>query len=260
MTTNLTNKTTLTVFLATILILFSIKSAFAQVTSSGFAISTPVNDQVEDGDVVCSYSEGIQKCKNLHDSAMFGVVSLTSSVIVEDKELENAKPIIKDGIAKVKVSTINGEIKEGDFLTSSSKSGTAQKATKNGYVLGNALEGYSSQDQNSVNLILVNINIHPSSSIAGPRTNLIQYIREGIAVPLFEPLESLRYLLAALVVLVAFTLGLVYFGRIAKAGIEAVGRNPLARQMIQVSVVLHIVLTIVIVLVGLAIAYLILIL
>jgi F0F1-type ATP synthase membrane subunit c/vacuolar-type H+-ATPase subunit K len=59
---------------------------------------------------------------------------------------------------------------------------------------------------------------------------------------------------------VAFTLGLVYFGRIARAGVEAMGRNPMAKRMIQLSVLLHVVLTIIIVLTGLGIAYLILIL
>jgi F0F1-type ATP synthase membrane subunit c/vacuolar-type H+-ATPase subunit K len=53
---------------------------------------------------------------------------------------------------------------------------------------------------------------------------------------------------------------MIYFGKASRAGIEAVGRNPLAKRVIQLTVVMNIVLTIVIVLVGLAIAYLILIL
>ena len=61
-------------------------------------------------------------------------------------------------------------------------------------------------------------------------------------------------------VLIAFTLGMIYFGRSSRAGIEAIGRNPLAKRVIQFTVFMNIVLTIVIVIVGLAIAYLILIL
>ena len=58
----------------------------------------------------------------------------------------------------------------------------------------------------------------------------------------------------------SFVMGFVYFGRVARSGIEAIGRNPLASRIIQFNVILHILISIVIVLVGLAIAYLILIL
>jgi F0F1-type ATP synthase membrane subunit c/vacuolar-type H+-ATPase subunit K len=61
-------------------------------------------------------------------------------------------------------------------------------------------------------------------------------------------------------VIISFTLGMIYFGRASRTGIEAVGRNPLAKRVIQLTIFLNIVLTIVIVMVGLAIAYLILIL
>jgi F0F1-type ATP synthase membrane subunit c/vacuolar-type H+-ATPase subunit K len=63
-----------------------------------------------------------------------------------------------------------------------------------------------------------------------------------------------------LIVLLSFVLGLVYFGRASRAGIEAIGRNPLAKRAIQMSIVMYVALSIVIILVGLAIAYLILIL
>jgi F0F1-type ATP synthase membrane subunit c/vacuolar-type H+-ATPase subunit K len=79
-------------------------------------------------------------------------------------------------------------------------------------------------------------------------------------VPLLEPIESLRYLLAIAMVLIAFTLGMIYFGRSSRAGIEAIGRNPLAKKVIQLTVFMNIILTVVIVLVGLGIAYLILVL
>ena len=102
--------------------------------------------------------------------------------------------------------------------------------------------------------------LHPAAGLSGPRGNLLQFLREGLAVPLLEPLDSLRYLLAILIIIIAFTLGLVYFGRVSRAGVEAVGRNPLASRVIQMNVLMNILLTIVIVLVGLGIAYLILIL
>ena len=61
-------------------------------------------------------------------------------------------------------------------------------------------------------------------------------------------------------ILISFSLGFIYFGRVAKTGIEAMGRNPMAGKMIQLSVLFNIIVTVIIVLIGLAIAYLILIL
>jgi len=63
-----------------------------------------------------------------------------------------------------------------------------------------------------------------------------------------------------LVTITSFILGFVYFGRVARSGVEAIGRNPLASRIIQFNMLLHIVMSMVIVLIGLAIAYLILIL
>ena len=126
--------------------------------------------------------------------------------------------------------------------------------------MGSAIESFESGNLNTIGTIQVVINVHPESSLTGARGNLLQFIREGISVPIFSPVESLRYLLAVAIVLISFTLGMIYFGRASRAGIEAVGRNPLAKRVIQFTVIMNIVLTIVIVIVGLAIAYLILVL
>ena len=132
----------------------------------------------------------------------------------------------------------------------------AQLASKNGYVLGTALEDFSEGS----GAIQVVVDIHPATGTSkSTSSNLIQFIREGLAVPVFEPLESFRYLLAAIMVIIAFTLGLAYFGRSSRAGIEAIGRNPLARRVIQFTTLLNVLLTIVIVVVGLTVAYFILI-
>ncbi len=237
-----------------------LKDAKAQVSSTGMGVSLPITGDAEDGDLICSLAEGNIRCNYEYDPAMMGVVSSNAAVVVEDNELDNRKTVVANGIARVKVSAVNGGISEGDFITSSLTPGVAQKATRNGYVVGTATESYSPEDPNAVGQIQIALNIHPAAGVSGPRGNLIQYIREGIAVPLFEPLESLRYLLAILIVIVSFTFGLIFFGRIARAGVEAVGRNPLAQKMIQFNVILHIILTLAIIGAGLAIAYLILVL
>jgi F0F1-type ATP synthase membrane subunit c/vacuolar-type H+-ATPase subunit K len=232
----------------------------AQVTSSGIAIPLPVNETVEDGDMICTTSEGSVRCKEEYDPGMFGVYSFNPSAQIIDDELNNSVSVVTQGVVKVKVTNSNGNIQEGDLVTSSKIAGAAMKATRNGYVLGVALENFTSQDRNSSGKITVAVNIHPDASMRGGRNNLIQFMREGATVPLFEPLESLRYLLSVLIILMSFVLGLVYFGRASRAGIEAIGRNPLAKRAIQMSIVLHVVLSVSIIIVGLVISYLILIL
>lgn len=237
------------------------KNTYAQISSSGVALSVPLNDDAaQSGDIICNYPDGNRRCEGEYDTSIYGIISANPAVDITDPDLTNSRLLARDGVARVRVSSANGNIKEGDFVTSSSTPGVGQKATRNGYVVGSAIENYSSNDSNTVGVIQIAINIHPESSLTGTRGNLLQFIRSGVAIPVFSPVESLRYLLAVAIVLISFTLGMIYFGRASRAGIEAVGRNPLAKKVIQFTVIMNIVLTLVIVLVGLGIAYLILIL
>jgi len=241
-------------FILLSLFIFSGKIVFAQVDSSSFAHIVPIAGDVQNGDIICTYSTGIEACNREYDPALLGVYTQTPGVVINDSDIENGKAISSDGIAQVRVT---GPISQGDLVTTSETPGVGKKASANGYVLGVALDTLDGSD---VQRIQVLINIHPATTIAGARGNLIQFIRKGISVPVFQPLESLRYLLAVVIIVVSFTLGLVYFGRASRTGIEAIGRNPLAKRVIQLTIMLNIVLTLVIVLVGLAIAYMILIL
>lgn len=249
------------IFLALILAIFATSFVSAQVSSSGVAITAAVNDSdAQDGDIICTYPEGNLRCDSEYDPSLFGVISDNPAAAIEDSELEDGRLIVTSGIATVRVSSANGNIAEGEFLTSSETPGVAMRADRNGYVLGVANEDYESGNPEEIGRMQVLVNVHPAAGIAGPRGDILRFIREGITFPVTGPLESLRYLLAALMVILAFSLGMIYFGRASREGIEAVGRNPLAKRVIQLTVILNIVLTIVIVLVGLGISYIILIL
>ena len=67
-------------------------------------------------------------------------------------------------------------------------------------------------------------------------------------------------MIAAFVTVLSFILGFVYFGRFAKTGIEAIGRNPLARFQIQTTVIINLLLMAGIFVVGLALSYFVLVL
>lgn len=229
----------------------------AQLTSSDIATSAVMIENVENGDIVCTVEGGNKKCDLSYNPSMYGVVTATPAAAIVDESLEGSRLVVTKGVAEVKVSSINGAINEGDFITSSQIPGVGMKATLGGYFLGVALEGYSSE---TPGIIQVMVNIHPAAASSNVRGNLVQLLRQGTSVPLFNPLDSFRYLLAILIVLISFSLGLIYFGRASTKGLEAIGRNPLARRVIQLTILLNVSLTLIIIGVGIGIAYLILIL
>ncbi len=232
----------------------------AQATS-GIAFNITIADsEAKESDIICGSADGFIRCKSEYDPQIHGVVTENPAVSLEAAADEETRLIVTSGIAKVRVSANNGNISKGSLITSSNTSGVGQLASRNGYVLGTAIDEFSSDNQEDTSLINVAINIHPAAGLAGPRSDLLQVLRQGLQAPLFEPLASLRYILAAAIILMAFTLGFIYFGRVARTGVEAIGRNPLASRIIQFSVILHILITIVIILAGLGMAYLVLIL
>ena len=174
--------------------------------------------------------------------------------------MENRSYVVSGGEAFVKVSTVNGDIVKGDFVTSSEISGVAQKADRSGQVIGVALQDYSAESPDIVDDILVQLDIRAKMIASNVRVNLIEALRSGTQAPFMTPLTSLRYILAALVTAGSFVIGFASFGKTSGSGVEALGRNPLAHKTIQRSIVFNLILTAVIMLAGLTLAYLILVL
>ncbi len=246
-------------FLLSILFLLfrgSIVFAHAQVDSLGVAVPIEIEGGIEPGSIVCSKEGGHFLCNEQYAASIVGVVVDKPPIAFVGQELPLA---LNSGNAIVRISTINGVVKKGDLITTSEKPGIGQKATVNGFVLGMSLEDFSSGDPEDIGEILVSINIHPTSSFVGSRSNLVANIRQALSAPVVAPLDSLRYFLSFIIALISFALGFVYFGRVVRSGVEAIGRNPLASRAIQATVVVNIVVTVVIVLTGLAISLLILI-
>lgn len=238
---------------------FSVTNVNAQIDSSGFAHSIAVTEEVQSGDLICRSSVLFVRCNTEYNTELYGVVTSSPATALEVAG-NDVVQVISSGTVITRVSAVNGSIAEGDLITSSDNPGVGKKADRNGYVVGTALEAFTADSPDQVGEILVAVNIHPAAGLASSRTNLIQVLREGLSAPLFEPLAALRYILAALIILSSFVLGFVYFGRVARTGVEAMGRNPLAARTIQASVILHILITIAIVIAGLVLSYLVLIL
>ena len=226
---------------------------------SGTGITIQIQDKnVPEGSIISVTDKGYVMSKEEYDNGIYGVTSKTPAVSLEDVDLSNQSNVIYTGETNVIVSTSNGAIKKYDLITSSTKPGVGIKSTKSGFVLGTALENYSGIQNGK---ILVNVNPHYNSDVNSTafKSNIFDILSTARQSAYLSPLEALRYLVAALVAVLAFVLGFAYFGRVAQKGVEAIGRNPLAGKFIEFSVIMNVLLTALIIIVGLAVAYLILI-
>lgn len=236
----------------------------AEDVSSGIAISVSIIDKdAPDGSIVSSTEKGYALSKTPYDPFIYGVIADNPAVSFETIDNPNSKPVITSGKVYVRVSTINGNIKEKDFITSSEIAGVGQKSSRQGFILGTALESYTNSDPKKVGKILISLGSRYASSGSPEtivRTNLLQTIKDAALASTVSPVASLRFVLAAIIAIASFVMGFIYFGKVARSGVEALGRNPLAGRMIQLGIVFNLLMTIGIMVIGLAIAYLILIL
>ncbi len=248
--------------LSVVLVLSFTKPSRAEDLSFGVAnYITILDNEVKDGDIVASSTGGFYLSKYPYDSAVIGVVSVNPAVFFDfygGSETSKKYPVILSGTVKVNVTGMNGPIRKGDIVTTSSTPGVGMRADKSGYALGVALEDFEPPNPESLGKINVTLNIryfYPGSPYKKSNVSLLSIFSE----PVFEsPAVLFKYLLAGFFILLSFTLGLVYFGRIAKAGVEALGRNPLAARTIEVGVVINVLITVAIVLGGSSIALIIL--
>ena len=209
---------------------------FAQEIEPGsIATNNPIVDkEAKSGDVLSKSDEGLIRSKSSYDKNMFGVVVENPSIVL-NKASSDTVPVISYGEVLVTVGNKKGEIKRGDFVTSSDVPGLAVKATESGFVLGKALE-----DMGDKRKILVFVNIQYRNIEGAPPTfgRVFKFLASALERPENLP-EVLRYLFAMVLGGGAFVLGFVSFARSLRSGVEAVGRNPLAKSSIQLAMVLN---------------------
>lgn len=251
---------------ALLVLFFSISvvqgNAFAQEFTTGISesIAITADREVVSGDIISVRDKKFGLSAVDYDTSMYGVITDNPAIIMDDSALVGRKYVTSSGEAFVRVTTKNGPISKGDFITSSDNPGIGQKAIKSGQIVGMALQEFTSTDPNEVKEILVSIDIRPNLVQDNIKVNLLEALRSGAQAPFLTPLTSLRYILAALVTAGSFILGFSSFGKTSGSGVEALGRNPLASKEIQHSIVLNMILTAIIMLSGLALAYFILVL
>jgi hypothetical protein len=248
----------LIIFLA-IFLGFLTPAVFAQEVSLGTATLVEMSEKPVDGDIVSSQKGGgFILSKTPYEPFLFGVVSMRPALYLYDKAVKNGVPVINNGKAFVRVTTEKGVINRGDPITSSTTPGVGIKATDNGYIVGTAEEEYKERDPKKVGKILVAVDPRFAQINTNLLATLFSLPRLSFSATILTPLNSLRYLVAGIIAAASFYLGFRFFGHVSVSGVEAIGRNPLARRSILVSVFVNAFLTVCVILIGFGVAYLIL--
>lgn len=197
--------------------------------------------EAQEGDILITTERGLVRASQGSDNKMFGVMVEKPALVFRNSST-TGKPVVRGGIADVNVTTLNGPIKYGDHITSSTIVGKGQKSSGSGPTLGVALASF---DSASSGKIPVAIRIESAGATSLGFNRLFGAIGIAFLENVNDPkklTEVIRYIAAGLVVLLSFTFGFLTFSKSIVKSMEALGRNPLAKSTIQLSMIINIAL------------------
>ena len=243
-------------------VIFFLFFSFQGVSADSFSeIATQLkvdDNQAQPGDIISEKNGKLVRSSSAYDEDIFGVIA-SNPIIVIGRDISGSLPVTTLGVALVKVDADYEEIKKGDYITSSNTAGVGRKALYPGFVIGRAMEDFSS----GIGMIEVLVN---------PREVVVQEEEPWEKVSFWELIgrilraiekdipQVLRYLLASLFVAGSFIFGLKSFSRTLKDGITGISRNPLAKGSIRFAMILNLIGILILTMAGLALALFIIIL
>lgn len=217
----------------------------AQQFSTGIARYANIEGgKAQEGDILTATAKGFALASSPYDAKVQGVIVTNPAIYFRSSADDGKKyTYINEGDVFVRVSTVNGPIRRGDVISTSSKPGIGMKATKSGYIIGTSQDDYTNSNTNSVGLVRMSFGVRYVAARAGLSSSLFDIFNLSALATYEQPLTVFKYVLAGIVSIISLCFGFLYFGRIAAMGIEALGRNPLASRMIQFGIFLNVVLT-----------------
>ena len=240
-------------------IVFQVNASVAYadpINSVGIANFIPVKSQkIQDGDIIVASNKGYFISSIPYDPQVIGVVTSNPAVALRTNSQKGGTPVVNMGVAQTRVAGTNGNIKKGDTITTSAIPGAGMKATKSGYIIGESLEDVSFENPNEVRMISMTLNPHFLQLGSAFRSSLFDIFALSTLAAYDEPLKVFKYLISGIIIIVSFAFGFIIFSRVISTGIEALGRNPLAGRMIQLSILFNVILVIIIIVSGLGLVY-----
>lgn len=228
----------LLVFSFQFLVLFITPLVFAQGDIAN--VYDIFDNEAKDGDIlIITPEKGIIRTNIPYDIHLFGI--LQDEPLVAFKKVDGTgKAIARSGVAKVNVANVNGPIKAGDGITSSEIPGYGMKATISGHIIGVATADFN-QEKGQIPVAL-KIE-YADLTTARSANRLLQYIGTAFFKNVQDPEGFgllLKSLIAGLIMIISLAFGFVIISRSIPKAIEAIGRNPLARRSILISISLNI--------------------
>src|SRR6266567_6802734 len=115
----------------------NLNSAVEGAATQGIATLVNTNiKNVKDGSVLSNSQNGAILSITPYDPQVLGIVSRDAAILISNTNSTNAAPVISNGNVYILVSSQQGNIKKGNYLTTSTIPGVAVKANDAGYVLG----------------------------------------------------------------------------------------------------------------------------
>lgn len=257
----------LIVLVATLLGGMFLGTVQAQIKQFNIAQTLTIGDaEAQDGDIMSlgTENETLVRAEKPYDERMYGVLVESPVMVYRTKD---TIPVTRYGDTFVNVTTLNGSIAVGDYITSSEIPGKGMKATDfTGYMLGVALASFAEADGTPVTVngltasqgrIRVSLGIGPASpaqvKAAGGVFGTLRRLTDSVIFNLRTSRQLdrfIRYILAIIVLLITIIISFRTFGRNITKGIEAIGRNPLAKVSIQSMIVLNVIMILLVTLGG----------
>ena len=280
----MTDKTYLTyqTYLLIFVLLVLVTPAFAQ--SLDVSVVYPIaDDKATGGDVLMVTDKGVVRADSPASNQIFGVIVQEPMLSLSSSEATGSA-VARSGQALVNVTDLGGTIKNGDYITSSEIPGKGKKANISGYVLGVAMADFEGPPASlpagtageagkagdkvtyqgkeyTVGQIPVAIRVE-NARIGGGQESFVGSLDKtlgGVAAIFLRSVDNpdrffqmTRYFMAGAISLVAFIFGFSTFSRATIKGVEAVGRNPLAKNAIYTSIIFNVILTVITILAGIA--------
>ncbi len=246
-----------------ILLLWIPLSVFAQQYGSLEIAKTYIisEDEVNSGDIVVfdRKTQQFHFSRQANDKNVFGVIALEPLLVIEVDP--DGIPVVRGGETLVNVTTLNGPITAGDYITSSSIPGKGQRALEGDtYIVGIALDSFSGDvsvkaGETVVGSIRVLLSIgtqEQAAAVISGESAVKNDANTGVTEA--TVLNIVQYFLAAFIAVGSLYVAFKNFGPSIKSGIVSIGRNPLAKSSIQSMVILNAVLIILISAGGLAVS------
>lgn len=232
--------------------------SFTGAIASTYSIS---DGDVRDGDIISlnEQSRTFALSRAAYDENVFGIAVSRPAIVFRGGAGE--VPVVQSGRARVNVSTLNGPVQEGDPITTSPVPGVGQRADYGrGTVLGFALEPFTASaasetvsyegEEYGAGQVLTAINIREYA--AEPTDEQPGDTETGGGLGESSFVDVLRYMIAGAIALLSLYTSYSNFGSNIAKGVESIGRNPLARRSIQLTVAFNVILLVVVSVLGLA--------